>query len=39
VEAEDVLAVVRSGMERAVELAVPLTVDVGVAPNWREAKG
>ena len=29
----------RAGMERAVDLSVPLTVDVGVAPNWCEAKG
>ena len=33
------MALVRAGMERAVDLGVPLTVDVGVAPNWREAKG
>jgi DNA polymerase I len=38
-EADDVAAVVRPGMESAVELSVPLTVDVGVAANWREAKG
>ena len=27
-----------SAMEGAAELAVPLTVDVGIGPNWREAK-
>ena len=29
---------VRSAMQGAVELKVPLTVDVGIGPNWREAK-
>jgi DNA polymerase-1 len=29
---------VRGAMQGAAELAVPLTVDVGVGPNWREAK-
>jgi DNA polymerase I len=38
-EADDVTTLVRSGMEHAVELTVPLTVDVGVAENWCEAKG
>ena len=28
---------VRSGMEGAVELSVPLAVDIGVGRNWREA--
>jgi DNA polymerase I len=38
-EADEAAALVRAGMERAVALDIPLTVDVGVAPNWREAKG
>ena len=28
---------VREAMEGAAQLAVPLTVDVGIGPNWREA--
>jgi DNA polymerase-1 len=37
--ADEAAGLVRAGMEQAVELSVPLTVDVGVAENWREAKG
>jgi len=37
-EAEDVSALVREKMERAVKLDVPLDVDVGIADNWRDAK-
>ncbi len=38
-QARDVAELVRSKMESAVELSVPLTVDVGVGRNWKEAKG
>jgi DNA polymerase-1 len=38
-EADDVAALVRTGMEGAAQLSVPLTVDVGVGENWKEAKG
>jgi DNA polymerase-1 len=37
-EADAAAAVVRERMENAVALSVPLTVDVGVAENWRDAK-
>jgi DNA polymerase I-like protein with 3'-5' exonuclease and polymerase domains len=33
-----VSALVSQAMERAVALNVPLTVDVGVGRNWKEAK-
>ena len=36
--APQVVELVREAMQGAAELAVPLTVDVGVGPNWREAK-
>jgi DNA polymerase-1 len=38
-DADEVAALVRDRMERAAALAVPLTVDVGIGGNWREAKG
>jgi DNA polymerase-1 len=38
-DARDVAELVRTKMESAVELSVPLTVDVGIGRNWKEAKG
>ncbi|MGE5199866.1 MAG: DNA polymerase I, partial [Rhodospirillaceae bacterium] len=37
-EAEEVAALVRQHMEGAAELAVPLTVEVGIGENWKDAK-
>ena len=37
-EAESAVALVRERMEGVSSLAVPLTVDVGFAGNWRDAK-
>jgi DNA polymerase-1 len=37
-EADRAAELVREKMETAVALKVPLTVDVGVAENWRDAK-
>ncbi|MEO5739220.1 MAG: DNA polymerase I [Vicinamibacterales bacterium] len=36
--ATEVAELVREAMQGAAQLAVPLTVDVGIGPNWREAK-
>ena len=38
-QARDIAELVRRRMESAVELVVPLTVDVGIGRNWKEAKG
>jgi len=37
-EAAEVVEIVRAKMEQAFPLDVPLTVDVGVGSNWKEAK-
>jgi DNA polymerase-1 len=37
-DAEAMAAFVRQHMEGAASLSVPLTVDVGIADNWRDAK-
>jgi DNA polymerase-1 len=37
-EADDVAALVKDTMSRAVPLRVPLDVDVGIGENWMEAK-
>jgi DNA polymerase-1 len=39
VQADAVSEVVRDKMQGAASLKVPLTVDVGVGKNWKEAKG
>ena len=36
--ADDLAGIIREQMEHAAVLAVPLTVDVGVGENWKEAK-
>ncbi len=36
--ADETAAVVRERMQGAAQLKVPLTVDVGIGPNWNEAK-
>jgi DNA polymerase I len=36
--AEPAAAIIRDRMEQAVKLKVPLTVDVGIGANWKEAK-
>jgi DNA polymerase-1 len=36
--ADDVSGLVREHMEQAASLTVPLTVDIGIGQNWRDAK-
>lgn len=36
--AEETAAVVRDRMQGAAQLKVPITVDVGIGPNWKDAK-
>jgi DNA polymerase-1 len=36
--ADEVAAIVRDRMQGAAELKVPLTVDVGIGENWKDAK-
>jgi DNA polymerase I len=36
--ADEIGAIVQDRMESAVQLRVPLTVDVGIGDNWKEAK-
>ncbi|HET9832756.1 MAG TPA: DNA polymerase I [Vicinamibacterales bacterium] len=38
-EAAEFAALVKESMQSAAELSVPLTVDVGIGENWKEAKG
>jgi DNA polymerase-1 len=38
-EADTAAETIRERMQGAAALAVPLTVDVGIAENWRDAKG
>ena len=36
-EVDEVVPIIRDGMEHAVTLTVPLTVDIGVGDNWKTA--
>jgi DNA polymerase-1 len=38
-EADELASLVRESMQGAASLNVPLTVDVGIGENWKEAKG
>ena len=35
---EELADIIRGTMQSAAELSVPLTVDVGIGANWKEAK-
>ncbi len=37
-DAEDIASLIRERMEQVVKLLVPLTVDVGIGENWKDAK-
>jgi DNA polymerase-1 len=37
-QANELIEVVREKMQSAAQLKVPLTVDVGVGENWKDAK-
>jgi DNA polymerase-1 len=37
-EIEKLKKIVKSGMEKAVKLDVPIEVDIGIGQNWLEAK-
>jgi DNA polymerase-1 len=37
-QAEEIAELVRERMQEATRLSVPLTVDVGIGANWKEAK-
>ncbi len=37
-EKDEIRALVKDGMEKAVKLKVPIKVDIGIGPNWLEAK-
>jgi DNA polymerase-1 len=36
--AEELAEIIRTKMQAAAVLSVPLTVDVGIGENWKEAK-
>jgi DNA polymerase-1 len=38
-QAQEFAGIVRERMQAATALNVPLTVDVGIGANWKEAKG
>jgi DNA polymerase-1 len=38
-DADELAGLVRDRMQSAAALNVPLTVDVGIGANWKEAKG